>query len=884
MSRIIKLITIFLLVLLLNIAVSINLFSPQLIAQTPQTISSLQRGINLYEAEEYQEALEVWNTALTQEQDRLTKALILNNVALASQNLGYQQNAETAISKSLEILNSLDIETKTYTQIKAKALNSQGYLQWLQGNYKNAITSWNLATHNYLKVEDIENSIKCQLNISKALQASGFSSKAKETLEQVYQQLSQSSNPRLKATGLQYLGNVLRKVGELQQSETVLQESLSLFTTADTLLELGNTEKALSDSYLATNQPELADLYGKNAIANYQQAFNSGNNLKAGLNLLSFAIFLGKWSDIKALIPQISQSVESLSFSRTGIYTRLNFIHSLSCLKQIQDNNNLACVSKIRQDKLKQILTQQKPNIKTPNWKQIARDIEIIIAKAPDSKTKSYSMGELGKIYESQQQWQLAQNYTRQALLTLESIYAPEISYRWQWQLGRILKQQGNRTSAIAAYTAAINNLKSVRSDLLIVNSEAQFSFRDNTEPIYRELVDLLLQEDGEVSQTYLEQAIESIDTLQLAEVENFLNCDLGSTVQLEYSTKKIAEIDPNAGFIYPIILEDRLEVIFNLPGQPLRHHTNFVEQASVKQTLKKLKRAILRGYPEQTIALSQTVYDWLIEPLELYLEENKQLNTLVFVLDGELRNIPMGVLYDSKQQEYLIQKPYALALLPSFQVFDLQTQPRELKVLGAGISEDIKVANKSFVGLNAIEELSNIENTLSSSILLNSQFTQPNIQKNLDTGNFSIVHLATHGNFSSNPEDTYIVVYDSTTAQGSLLKAKDLDQLLSQRGTDKPIDLLVLSACETAEGDTRATLGLAGIAVRAGTRSTLATLWQVSDRSTVELMTRFYQQLSLPKTSKAMALHHAQQALVNDPNYKAPYYWSPYVLVGNWR
>ncbi len=127
-------------------------------------------------------------------------------------------------------------------------------------------------------------------------------------------------------------------------------------------------------------------------------------------------------------------------------------------------------------------------------------------------------------------------------------------------------------------------------------------------------------------------------------------------------------------------------------------------------------------------------------------------------------------------------------------------------------------------------------------------------------------------------------MVYDSTTAQGSLLKAKDLDQLLSQRGTDKHIDLLVLSACETAEGDTRATLGLAGIAVRAGTRSTLATLWQVSDRSTVELMTRFYQELSISGTGKAVALHRAQQSLLNDSNYQAPYYWSPYVLVGNWR
>ncbi|MDJ0592369.1 MAG: CHAT domain-containing protein, partial [Pleurocapsa sp. MO_226.B13] len=272
------------------------------------------------------------------------------------------------------------------------------------------------------------------------------------------------------------------------------------------------------------------------------------------------------------------------------------------------------------------------------------------------------------------------------------------------------------------------------------------------------------------------------------------------------------------------------------------------------------------------------------IEPLETYLENNNQITTLVFVLDGELRNIPMGVLYDSKQKEYLIQKQYALVLLPSFQVFDLQTTSTALKVLGAGISEELQVENKSFVGLNVTEELANIQNSIPSSILLNSEFTRPNIQKNLDTGDFSVVHLATHGNFSSNPEETYIVVYDSDAANASLLKARELDKLLRQSDKQKPIELLVLSACETAEGDERATLGLAGLAIRAGARSTLATLWQVSDQSTVKLMNRFYQELSIPGTSKAIALHRAQQELLDDPKYQAPYYWSPYVLVGNWR
>ncbi len=884
-KKIYKFITICLLAISLTIVFSIYSLPSKSVAQSSSSIELLQQGIKLYETEQYKESIKVWQTALNQNFQPLSKALILSNLSLSYQKLGNWQEAEQAIISSLEILNSLDITTDTYAEILAKALNTEGSLMWLKGNFSEAVSAWDLAASNYLKVGDTENLIKCKLNQAKALQAEGLSSKAKEILEQIGQELNKTPDSQLKATGLRYLGNVLGKVGDFRASETVLQSSLAISESSDTLLELGNTERALSDSYLATNQSELADKYAEAALDHYQQAFNSGNNIQAGLNQLSLAISLGKWSDIAFLIPKINQSLKPLVNSRVGVYTKLNFVRSVSCIKEIQDNHNFACVSKIHQEKLKQLLAQQKLDIKNPDWSEIAVDIKNIIKQAPDSKTKSYGIGELGKLYESQKKWQLAQNYTQQALLAIEGIEAPEIRYRWQWQLGRILEQQKDISEAIAAYSAAIENLKVVRNNLLIVNPEVQFSFRDNIEPIYREFVDLLLQHDRgkKVSQENLEQAIQSIDTLQLAEIENFLNCDFGSSLQLNSSIKNIEYIDANTAFIYPIILQDRLEVIFKLPGQPLKYHTNFVAQATVEQTIRELKRAIIRGYANPTISRSQLIYQWLIAPLEPYLENHNQIITLAFVLDGELRNIPMGVLYDSQQQEYLIQKPYSLVLLPRFQVFDIQTQPTELKVLGAGISEELEVANRYFMALNVTEELANIESNISSSILLNSQFTQANIQDNLERGDFSVVHLATHGNFSSNPEDTYLLLYDSDSNQGSLLKARNFDQLLRQSAKQRSIELLVLSACETAEGDSRAALGLAGVAIRAGAKSTLATLWQVNDQSTVKFMERFYQELSLPGTSKAMALHRAQQALVNDPNYKAPYYWASYVLVGNW-
>jgi CHAT domain-containing protein len=112
-----------------------------------------------------------------------------------------------------------------------------------------------------------------------------------------------------------------------------------------------------------------------------------------------------------------------------------------------------------------------------------------------------------------------------------------------------------------------------------------------------------------------------------------------------------------------------------------------------------------------------------------------------------------------------------------------------------------------------------------------------------------------------------------------------------------------MLSACETAKGNRRATLGMAGVAIRAGASSTVATLWSVNDRSTGKLVEQFYTNLSRAiaqrdGTTKVQALRQAQLALLENKlpliagdaaaddatvNYRHPYYWSPFIMLGNW-
>jgi CHAT domain-containing protein len=490
-----------------------------------------------------------------------------------------------------------------------------------------------------------------------------------------------------------------------------------------------------------------------------------------------------------------------------------------------------------------------------------------------DARAESYAIGYLGEIYEQNQQFSEAQNLTEKALILAQTNNASDIAYRWQWQLGRVLKAKGINSKAIAAYSEAVNTLASIRGDLVSSNADIQFSFRDSVEPVYRQLVALLLtHEEGKpVSQENLKAARTVIESLQVAELDNFFKeaCLTGLTTQID-------EVDPLAAVIYPIILSDRIEVIISLPDRSLQHHTTKISQARLEELLAKLRRSLRRTSLETEIQeVSQEIYNILIgKEIESILAANK-INTLAFVLDGSLRNLPMAVLYDGKQ--YLMEK-YNLAIAPGLQLIDPQPLKRQqLTVFIGGLSK----ATQDFTALPNVErEVEQIATLVSTqSPLLNEMFISESIQKQISKIPFRVVHLATHGEFSSNAEKTFVLTWNSR------LGIKQLEALLQTRSQDgrTPIELLVLSACKTAKGDSRAALGLAGMAVRSGARSTIASLWSVEDSATATLMENFYQELATFGTTKADALRKAQISLLKNPQFTHPFYWSPFVLVGNW-
>lgn len=850
-------VTLLFLVALFIVGMSLPIAAQQPTApQTIQTESSNkaldQQGRQHYEAGQYVEAITVWQAAIATfkaTDDRLGQAQTLSNLSLAYQQLGQWTEAEANLREALTVLDTPGLPRSTArSQILAQALDVQGRLQLSRGKAEAALTTWQQAATLYIQLNDQARLIRNQINQAQALQAIGLYPQAQKQLTAATQTLQKQPDSALKAIGLRSLGNVLRVTGNLEASREVLQQSLAVATAIDNLqekgealLSLGNTAAAQADTTAAN------DSVARSAIAFYQQAatYSLLTAVPAQLHQLDLLLETHQPNAARLLLPQIQAQIDTLPLSRTAVYARIDYAQSLMKLAQ--------------------------------DAKQTAQILAIALQQArslQDARAESYAIGTLGNLYEQTQQWSDATKLTRQALVIAQTLDAADISYQWQWQLGRLFRQQQDIPEAITAYDQAIKQLQSIRYDLVTVNPDVQFSFRDKVEPIYRQFVDLLLQPHNHVepSQDNIRQARSTIEALQLAELDNFFRAAcLAPKQQLD---AVVDQADPTAAIIYATILSDRVEVILKLPQQPLRHYATNLPQNQVEQTLDSLRRNIAEPDAlQQTQIQAQQVYNWLIQPgIEAIAQSH--IKTLVFVLDGRLRNIPMAALYDGHQ--YLIEN-YAVALSPSLQLFNPKPLASSgLNVLAVGLDQ----ARHGFSRLPYVgNELKQIQSEVRSQVLLNQQFTTQAFQTKMNSQPFSIAHLATHGQFSSKADETFILAWDKP------INVNELNTLLRSRDQQRsqPLELLVLSACETAAGDQRAALGLAGVALRAGARSTIASLWSVNDESTALLMNQFYQTLINQAQPRAEALRRAQLTLLKTPEYQLPIFWAPYVLIGSW-
>jgi len=816
---------------------------------------------------------------------------------------------------------------------QAADLTQQGHQYFAVGNIDGAFHAWQDAEEKYREIGNAEGITGSRLNQSLALQAMGQSRRACKTLlttlnlettenSPEYSPLCEPQAPEtidfslidlssINTIALRTLGNVWRSIGNFKLSQLSLEKSLEMARFLNdrsainaALLGLGNTEEAsyerLRDLFNRTGKStdrNRAIERAKAALHFYQQV-GEGEADRANLNRLNLLLKSVAWLQEE----ESDNTADAVAIAGRALQSEILPLAE----KIIANNDRFSDFQPIDFIYANLTLARSFSQIHTsPQLEEVAflaaNEAYQHARQLPDNfRVESEALGTIGYLYEGTGEYAKAREYTQSALSLARSSRAEDLISQWSWQLGRIYKNLENIDGSIAAYQMAVNSLDVVRKDLLAINSESQFSFRENIKPVYEEYLNLLLQ-SPQPTQHEIKQALEVSDRFQTAELENFLKCNLSTDRSLENSSFKVLKNSANSStnssvaIIRVIVLEkfDRaIEIVQNSSSHPERllyrqlSGKDWLElQSKVKALKTKLGNEEFRtADPESIKTQTQAIYQFLIAPIQDDLPEN---GTLVFLLDSTLQSIPMSILQDESGR-YLIEHYQIAVSFPTFNFNAADRQNRLSEVLAAGLSvrgASFDLISQPFQPLEYVTaELNTIREISPSSLILDDEkFTTQKFEKWVQQSNLPIVHIATHGQFSSIPEETFILAYDRP------IDVDRLDEILRDRteGTRKKIELLVLSACQTAKDDKRGGLGLAGVAIRAGAESTVASLWNISDRSTSEFMKEFYRALQQPNISQLQALRQAQlQFLTNSKyielEYDHPYHWAAFVSIIN--
>lgn len=729
----------------------------------------------------------------------------------------------------------------------------QGLRAFQQGAFHQAIVSWTEAARFYAQAGKFHEQSDVLTYLARAYQSIGHYKQALHNLGLALALVKDMGDRTRLASVLGSLGDLYIALGPTDTAYEYLSQGLSMAR------DMGNAAieavilNNLGNMFASRNQHSHALGFYREST---RLAKNTGNHalaVRALTNAAKASMESGQHQEAQAQLDMVLEQTQELVDSHDKAYGLLNIGLGYRDLRR-----------------------------HLPDWRdqlllQAAETFEAvaIVAEAiGDRRAASYAWGYLGQLYEDEHRYQEALQLVRRAIFAAQQTNAPEALYRWQWHAGRLLKAMGRHDDALAAYRRAVQTLQSIRQELAVGYGSPQASFREAVGPIYFELVDLLLQraasmEKREQYEPYLLEARDTVELFKAAELRDYFQDDCVDAVRSRITRLDI--LSQSAVIVYPILLPDRTELLLSLPSG-LERFAVPVGLAALTHEIRAFRRTLEKRTTRQYLPHAQRLYDWLIRPLEATLT-SITVEHLVFVPDGPLRTIPMAALHDG--QQFLIHK-YAIATTPGLDLTDPRALQREqIKVLAVGLTESVQ----GFPSLpNVSAELQAIQRLYGGDLLLNQEFVVDNLEKALRDEQFTIVHIASHGRFDSNIGNSFLLTFDG------MLSMDRLEQFVGHfKFRDEPLELLTLSACETAAGDDRAALGLAGIAIKAGARSALATLWHVNDPASSLLIAEFYRQLRDPSVSRAMALQHAQMKLLDDFRYQHPGYWSPFILINNW-
>ncbi|HEX5065072.1 MAG TPA: CHAT domain-containing protein [Myxococcota bacterium] len=502
----------------------------------------------------------------------------------------------------------------------------------------------------------------------------------------------------------------------------------------------------------------------------------------------------------------------------------------------------------------------------------LLQQADALASKAGAARLRSYALGYQGELYAAGGRADDALALTRRALYAASRANAPDALYRWQWQLGRLARARGDDDAALASYREALQTLSLLRADLALASAQEAFAFRSEVEPAYLELVDLLLQRasqgDAGARQALLVEARDALESLKAAELRDYFH-----DACLDAQRRTAPEAVPGAVVLYPVLLPDRVELIVGT-SSGLSLFRAPVDGPTLAAEALRLRQLLTKRTTHQYLPLAGQIYDWLIRPAEPALL-GPAVSALVVVPSGALRTIPFAALRDARSGEFLIQK-VPVAIAPGLTL----TDPRPIaRAQATGLVAGISKAVQGFEPLPSVpQEVKDVSAVFPGVALLDEQFLAARFESEVAARPIDVLHVASHGEFRGDAAESFVLAWDQKISMDRLASVIGRTRLR----TEQPLELLVLSACQTAAGDERAALGLAGVALQAGARSAVATLWSVNDEAAARVIERFYAELGAG-ASRAQALQRAQRALLETPALRHPAYWAPFLLISSW-
>jgi CHAT domain-containing protein len=657
-------------------------------------------------------------------------------------------------------------------------LMTQGQQAYRHGAFDDALAHWREAARLFEARGDRVQQSRALVFSAQAAQAAGHTQQALQSLEVAWAIAQQEPDMEWRAT-------VLAQLGRSYLAARQLDAASSYLTRAQEAAQ--GQSSALLNASIRNDQGVLAALQRREEEA--LEAFAETAQMARDANL-----------PMVALHARINAARAAMGLDRRET-CRLWLDEAMDQLTPMPPSHDKA-VGLLNVGLLYGRLAPLLPEIREPLLLRAAGTLQEAVTVAEeikDGRTHSYALGHLGHLYESESRFDEALRLTRHAAFAAQSVEAPESLYRWQWQTGRILAATGQLDDALASYRQAAATLQPIRLEVAAASADTSLTDAPVVRPLYFEFADLLLQrasltEDAKVSEGYVLAARDTIETYKAAELRDYFRDECVDALQAKITRSET--VSPKTAIVYPILFPTRMELLVSLPTGLTRTAIP-VSADTVIQEIRAFRRTVEKRTTREYLPHAQQLYDWLIRPLE---EEFQRLNitTLVFVPDSALRTIPMAALHDGTG--FLIQK-YAVALTPGITLTDPHPLNREkIRFLATGLTKGVQ----GFPALPYVaEEMDSIHRLYSGDQLLNQDFLTSKLEQELRAGRYGILHIATHGKFSTDVNDSFLLTFD-----GRLTMSK-LDQLIGLfRYREDPLELLTLSACQTGVGDDRAALG----------------------------------------------------------------------------